>query len=45
MEVLRFSLSGKTAFKVDIYYNPHTTVLEGVSEDINLYDIRTQKEV
>lgn len=36
---------GEQIEKVDIYYNPHTTVLEGVSEDINLYDIRTQKEV
>lgn len=36
---------GEQIEKVDIYYNPHTTVLEGVSENINLYDIRTQKEV
>lgn len=36
---------GEQIEKVDIYYNPHTTVLEGVSEDINLYDIRTKKEV
>ena len=31
--------------KTEIYYNPDTTVLEGISENISLYDIRTQKEV
>lgn len=31
--------------KIDIYYNPFTTKLEGVTERMKLYDIRTQKEV
>ena len=31
--------------KIDAYYNPYTTVLEGVTDQMNLYDIRTQKEV
>lgn len=31
--------------KVDVYYNPHTTKLEGVSDQMTIYDIRTQKEV
>ena len=30
---------------IEVYYNPYTTVLEGVSANIKLYDIRTQKEV
>lgn len=31
--------------KIDIYYNPHTTVLKGIPEHSTIYDIRTQKEV
>ena len=31
--------------KVDIYYNPYTTKLCGQTDKMNLYDIRTQKEV
>ena len=31
--------------KVDVYYNPHTTTLKGLSENMRTYDIRTQKEV
>ena len=31
--------------KIDVYYNPYTTVLEGVTDQMKLYDIRTQKEV
>ena len=31
--------------KIDIYYNPYTTDLEGISENITLYNICTQKEV
>ena len=31
--------------KIDIYYNPHTTVLKGIPEHSTVYDIRTQKEV
>lgn len=31
--------------KIDIYYNPFTTKLEGITKHMNLYDIRTQKEV
>lgn len=30
--------------KIDIYYNPHTTDLEGVPKMASLYDIRVQKE-
>lgn len=30
---------------IEVYYNPHTTVLDGASEEMKLYDIRTQKEV
>lgn len=36
---------GSRIQKTEIYYNPDTTVLEGISENISLYDIRTQKEV
>lgn len=36
---------GNSIQKVDIYYNPYTTDLEGVSKAMNIYDIRTQKEV
>lgn len=36
---------GSDIRKIDIYYNPFTTKLEGVTENIQLYDIRTQKEV
>ena len=36
---------GSSVQKVDIYFNPFTTNLEGVSENMNLFDIRTQKEV
>lgn len=36
---------GEDIEKVDIYYNPHTTTLKGVSENMRKYDIRTQKEV
>lgn len=31
--------------KIDIYYNPYTTDLEGIPENITLYNICTQKEV
>lgn len=31
--------------KIEIYYNPHTTKLEGVPARASLYDIRTLKEV
>jgi len=31
--------------RIDVYYNPHTTKLAGVSGKYHLYDIRTQKEV
>lgn len=31
--------------KIDVYYNPYTTVLKGTDETMKLYDIRTQKEV
>lgn len=30
--------------KIDIYYNPHTTELEGVPKMASLHDIRVQKE-
>ncbi|MDD2980684.1 MAG: type I CRISPR-associated protein Cas7 [Hespellia sp.] len=30
--------------KVDVYYNPHTTILEG-ADSFDKFDIRTQKEV
>ena len=36
---------GESARKIDVYYNPYTTELEGVSEQMTVYDIRTQKEV
>ena len=36
---------GERIQKIDIYYNPFTTELTGVTENMNLYDIRTQKEV
>ncbi|MDD3137873.1 MAG: type I CRISPR-associated protein Cas7 [Lachnospiraceae bacterium] len=36
---------GDAIEKVDVYYNPHTTELEGVSKQMRVYDIRTQKEV
>lgn len=35
---------GDAIEKVDIYYNPHTTELQGVPQNASLYDIRTQKE-
>ena len=31
--------------KIEVYYNPYTTVLEGLTEDMKVFDIRTQKEV
>lgn len=31
--------------RVDVYYNPYTTILEGIPDSACLYDIRTQKEV
>lgn len=31
--------------KIEVYYNPYTTILEGTTEDMNIFDIRTQKEV
>lgn len=40
-----FEKLGDSIKKVDVYYNPHTTKLEGVSDKMNVYDIRTQKEV
>ena len=36
---------GERVRKIDVYYNPYTTELEGVSEQMTVYDIRTQKEV
>ena len=36
---------GDAIEKVDVYYNPHTTLLKGITEMVNVYDIRTQKEV
>lgn len=36
---------GEAIEKVDIYYNPYTTKLEGVPEKAKVFDIRTQKEV
>lgn len=36
---------GADVQKIDVYYNPFTTDLEGVAENMKLYDIRTQKEV
>ena len=36
---------GDQVQKVDIYYNPYTTKLCGQTDKMNLYDIRTQKEV
>ena len=36
---------GESVRKIDVYYNPYTTELEGVSEQMTVYDIRTQKEV
>ena len=36
---------GESIRKIDVYYNPYTTELEGVSEQMTVYDIRTQKEV
>ena len=36
---------GENIEKVDVYYNPHTTILKGVSDNMRAYDIRTQKEV
>lgn len=35
---------GDAVEKIDIYYNPHTTDLEGVPGNASLYDIRVQKE-
>lgn len=40
-----FAKLGDSIKKVDVYYNPHTTVLSGELEQMNLYDIRSQKEV
>lgn len=31
--------------KIDVYYNPYTTELNGITETMGVYDIRTQKEV
>lgn len=36
---------GESVRKIDVYYNPYTTELESVSEQMTVYDIRTQKEV
>ena len=36
---------GDVVEKVDIYYNPHTTELKGMTGTMRIYDIRTQKEV
>lgn len=35
---------GDAIKKIDIYYNPHTTKLQGVPKHASLFDIRTQKE-
>lgn len=36
---------GEKIESVEIYYNPHTTILEGDIESTRQYDIRTQNEV
>ena len=36
---------GSNIQKMELYYNPYTTVVEGVARDMKQYDIRTQKEV
>lgn len=36
---------GDVIKKVEVYYNPYTTNLDGVSTHMTIYDIRTQKEV
>lgn len=36
---------GDVVEKVDVYYNPHTTELKGMTGTMRIYDIRTQKEV
>lgn len=36
---------GDLIIKTEVYYNPYTTELRGVSEQMKVYDIRTQKEV
>ena len=36
---------GDSIEKVDVYYNSYTTNLEGITEKVGVYDIRTQKEV
>lgn len=36
---------GECIRKIEVYYDPHTTELEGCSEKMHCYDIRTQKEV
>lgn len=36
---------GEKIESVEIYYNPHTTILEGNIESARQYDIRTQNEV
>ncbi len=36
---------GDEVKQVDVYYNPYTTELKGVMDNMKLYDIRTQNEV
>lgn len=31
--------------KIDVYFDPHTTKLNGLTDQMSVYDIRTQKEV
>lgn len=31
--------------KIEVYYNPYTTELDGLSDDMEVYDIRTQERV
>jgi CRISPR-associated protein Csh2 len=36
---------GDSIENIEVYYNPYTTKLEGTTEKMQLFDIRTQKEV
>lgn len=40
-----FEKLGNLIKKIDVYYNPHTTVLKGMPSKAAQYDIRTKKEV
>lgn len=39
-----FEQMGEDIKRIDIYYNPHTTEIQGIPKNASLYDIRTQKE-